>query len=319
MDTNEAPDTAGGWKRRYDRLERSRSGGVVVGTVKRFFDIDGLTQGGLLAIELFTTVIPLMIIGFSYISGFDHQSAGNVFVDTLGLGDSSAAVVRSAFGASSGLRSTWTVLGIAGFLVWGIPMSITVASMFAVAWRRGQFSLRARLWRGGVWFISYLMVLALQAPVVGHHHPALERVEFAAPDIVVIWLFWTLSPVLLVRDGWRGGRSLLIAGLAGALIEGVILPAAAVDRVSVTARRLGRLRANRCGDDVDDVVRGGRCGLGRLRMRRRCVLGAPRGDGRRHPGADRGHRAARDVVERAAPSLSAAELRSRSMTSRRGD
>jgi hypothetical protein len=78
-----------------------------------------------------------------------------------------------------------------------------------------------------VWFIAYLMVLALQAPVVGHHHPALERVEFAAPDLVVIWLFWTLSPVLLVRDGWRGGRSLLIAGLAGALVEGLILPTAA--------------------------------------------------------------------------------------------
>src|SRR3954452_12449827 len=215
------------WAKRYARLERSRSGGPVVGTVKRFFEIDGLTQGGLLAIELFTTIIPLMIIGFSYISGFDNQSVGNVFVDTLGLGDSSAAVVRSAFGTSAGLRSTWTVVGVAGFLVWGIPMSITVASMFAVAWRREQFRLRTRLWRGGLWFIAYLVMLALQAPVVGHNHPALERVEFAAPDIVVIWLFWTLSPVFLVRDGWRGGRSLLVAGLAGALVEGLILPAAA--------------------------------------------------------------------------------------------
>src|SRR3954447_6245394 len=177
MDTNEVPDTAGRWKQRYNRLEQSRSGGPVVGTVKRFFEIDGLTQGGLLAIELFTTVIPLMIIGFSYLSGFaENESVGNVFINTLGLGESSATVVRSAFSNSQALRSTWTFFGIASFLIWGIPMSITVASMFAMAWRRKQFSIGTRLWRGAVWFVIYLGVLALQAPISAQRHPALERV-----------------------------------------------------------------------------------------------------------------------------------------------
>src|SRR4051794_35437453 len=151
------------WKERYARLERSRSGGPLVAAVKRFFDIDGLTHCGLLAIELFTTVIPLMILGFSYLSGFaEHESVGNVFINTLGLGGSSANTVRSAFGSSSALRSTWTIFGMASFLVWGIPMPITVASMFAAAWRREQFSLVSRLWRGAVWFLAYLSTLALQ-------------------------------------------------------------------------------------------------------------------------------------------------------------
>jgi hypothetical protein len=216
------------WMERYARLERSRSGGPLLATGRRFFEIDGLTHGGLLAIELFTTVIPLMIIGFSYLSGFaEKESVGNIFINLLGLRDASAERVRAAFGSSSAIRSTWTVVGLAGFLVWGIPMSITVASMFARAWRREQFSLGVRLWRGAVWFVVYLGTLFLQAPISGNHHPALERVEFAAPDLVVIWLFWTLSPVLLVRDGWKGGRSLLVAGLAGVLTEGVILPVVA--------------------------------------------------------------------------------------------
>jgi hypothetical protein len=216
------------WAKRYARLERSRSGGPVIATARRFFDIDGLTHSGLLAVELFTTVIPLMVLGFSYLSGFaENESPGNVFINTLGLGGSSANTVRSAFSSSSALRSTWTIFGVASFLVWGIPMSITVASMFAAAWRREQFSLGSRLWRGAVWFIAYLSTLALQAPVTGAHHPLFARVEFAAPDLFVVWLFWTLSPVLLVRDGRRGGRSLLVAGLAGVLIEGLILPATA--------------------------------------------------------------------------------------------
>src|SRR3954471_14305061 len=98
------------WMERYVRLEQSRSGGPLVATGKRFFDIDGLTHGGLLAIELFTTVIPLMMIGFSYLSGFAHNgSVGNVFIGTLGLDSGSADAVRAAFGNSASLRSTWTV------------------------------------------------------------------------------------------------------------------------------------------------------------------------------------------------------------------
>src|SRR3954451_14056988 len=111
------------WMERYARLERSRSGGPLVATGRRFFDIDGLTHGGLLAIELFTTVIPLMIIGFSYLSGFAaNESVGNVFINTLGLSDGSADAVRSAFASSAALRSTWTIFGVTSFLIWGIPM-----------------------------------------------------------------------------------------------------------------------------------------------------------------------------------------------------
>src|SRR3954451_4155870 len=98
------------WMERYARLEQSRSGGPLVATGKRFFDIDGLTHGGLLAIELFTTVIPLMIIGFSFLSGFaEQESVGNVFINSLGIGGSSADAVRSAFGKSSDLQSSWTI------------------------------------------------------------------------------------------------------------------------------------------------------------------------------------------------------------------
>jgi hypothetical protein len=43
-------------------------------------------------------------------------------------------------------------------------------------------------------------------------------------SLVPIWLFWSATPALLVREGWRGGRFLLKAGLAGVAIQGVVLP-----------------------------------------------------------------------------------------------
>ena len=45
--------------------------------------------------------------------------------------------------------------------------------------------------------------------------------------LVPQWAFWSLTPALLVRDGGRGGRFLLLAGCAGVAIDGVILAAGA--------------------------------------------------------------------------------------------
>ena len=136
-------------KERYRRLEDSRRKGPVAAIVARFNEIDGGTLGILVSIELFTTVIPLIIIGFSYMSGFtENVSPGTVFIRNLGLGYPLNDRVRAAFGASSGLRSSWTFIGVAGFLVWGIPMSVTIAGVFAKAWRREQFGLGEKLLRG---------------------------------------------------------------------------------------------------------------------------------------------------------------------------
>ena len=45
--------------------------------------------------------------------------------------------------------------------------------------------------------------------------------------LVPVWIFWSLTPVLLVRDGGRGLRYLALAGLAGVVIDGTVLPVAA--------------------------------------------------------------------------------------------
>jgi hypothetical protein len=106
----------------------------------RFTEIDGATLGALVSVQLFTAVIPLIIIGFDYFSGFaENASPGTLFIREVALGYPLTGRVRAAFGDSSAFRSSWTFIGVAGFLVWGIPMSSTIAGIFAKAWRREQF------------------------------------------------------------------------------------------------------------------------------------------------------------------------------------
>jgi hypothetical protein len=214
---------------RYRRLAEARQVGPVAAVVARFNEIDGGTLGTLVSVQLFTTVIPLIIIGYSYLTGFaDNVSPGTVFSREVGLVSPLTDHVRAAFGHSSGLRSSWTFLGVAGFLVWGIPMSITIAGIFAKAWRREQFGLTGKLWRGAVWFVLYLTMIALRERIAfgGDHHGAVRVLLFAV-SLVPVWIFWSITPALLVRGGGRGPMYLVLAGLAGVVIDGTILPLAA--------------------------------------------------------------------------------------------
>jgi hypothetical protein len=214
---------------RYRRLVEARQVRPVAAIIARFKEIDGGTLGVLVSVELFTTVLPLIIMGFSYLTGFaDSASPGTVFSRALGLVSPLTDHVRAAFGHSSGLRSSWTFIGVAGFLVWGIPMSITIAGIFAKAWRRPQFGLSGKLWRGIAWFALYLTMIAVRERIAfgGDHHGAIRALRFVA-SLVPVWIFWSVTPALLVRGGGRGRMYLVLAGLAGVVIDGTILPLAA--------------------------------------------------------------------------------------------
>ncbi len=229
---------------RYRRLAEMRQLRLVAAVIARFTEIDGGTLGAVVSVQLFTTVIPLMILGgFSYLTGFaDNASPGTAVSRQLGgLVSPMTEHVRAVFGRASGLRSSWTFLGVAGFLVWGIPMSMTIAGIFAKAWRREQLDWVAKLGRGVLWFALYLVMMIVRERIAfgGHHHMGLRTLRFVA-SLVPVWIFWTATPALLVRDGFRGRRYLVLAGLAGGVvIDGTVVPLAARMFFPPLARRLG--------------------------------------------------------------------------------
>lgn len=227
--SNNPPAVRRRLEERYRRLAKARQVRPLAAIVARFNEIDGGTLGAMVSVQLFTTVIPLIILGFSYLTGFaDNASPGTVFSRELGLVSPLTDHVRAAFGHASHLRSSWTVIGVAGFLVWGIPMSITIAGIFAKAWRRPQLGLIGKLWRGVMWFALYLVMIAVRERIGfgGHHHHAMRTLRFVA-SLVPVWIFWSITPALLVRGGGRGGKYLVLAGLAGVVIDGTVLPLAA--------------------------------------------------------------------------------------------
>ncbi len=212
---------------RRRRLAESKALSPLKAVLQRFKEIDGANQGVLVSVQLFTVVIPLMILGFSYFEGFaENASPGTIWIRELGLSGPTSDTVRDAFGDTAALQSLWTVVGVAAFLVWGIPMAIMVASIFAKAWRREQFSAGQRLLRGSLWFALYLMMLVLrERTAFGAEYHGLTQLLLFTVALVPVWAFWSLTPLVLVRDGGHGLKYLALAGLAGVVIDGIIVPA----------------------------------------------------------------------------------------------
>src|SRR5215813_4264819 len=94
----------------YDNLNRSLKTALLVAVIKRFVEIDGFTLSGLVSIQLFTSVIPLIIIGFAYFSGFaSNASVGDLFIRDLGLHHPFDVRVREVFGTPSGVQYVWKI------------------------------------------------------------------------------------------------------------------------------------------------------------------------------------------------------------------
>jgi uncharacterized BrkB/YihY/UPF0761 family membrane protein len=206
---------------RYEKLEESKNLRFVVVGSKRFFEIEGLDLAGLLALELFTTIIPLVLLGYSWASDFNaNLSFGDFMIKWMDLKGSSAQEVQDLFGTSADLKSTWTFLGLMGFLIWGIPMSSQVAKVFARAFRRERWGFWTEVWRGSLWFVvllvSQVMTVWISRGKFGTDGPRWIFVTIGAIPSLVLW---SVSPLILVRNGSNGWRHLAWCGLVGVVLD----------------------------------------------------------------------------------------------------
>ncbi len=167
-------------------------------------------------------------------------------------------------------------------------MAVTVAGLFARAWRREQFGLTQRVPRGALWFALYLtMIVCRERITFGHHHSSGMRVLMFALAQGPVWLFWSLTPALLVRNGGRSLIHLALAGLAGVVIDGVIIPLSSRAFFPLVLDGWVDLGPIGIAMALFTWVRGDRHRLGHHGVRRRRAVGAQRPVRHRGRGPDR--------------------------------
>jgi hypothetical protein len=205
----------------YQRLEDSKRLGVPVATTRRFFEIEGLDLAGLLALELFTTIIPLVLIGYGWAVQFSNTlSIGDFLIRWMQLDGASASIVNDLFGTGASLRSLWTLTGLGGFLFWGIPMSAQVAKTWARAFRRERFPFWTEVGRGAVWFVVLMVTQAIGLALARRPDSVIDFLVNLA-GFVPGFVLWAVSPAILIRNGRLGWRQFVWCGLVGVILDNV--------------------------------------------------------------------------------------------------
>lgn len=217
-------DATAAAKDRLERLEQGKRTGPLVAIARRFGEVAGMDQSGLLAVELFTTIVPLMVIGYAVANRFSADlNPGNLVIRNMNLSGSSAETVRHTFSSARDLSKVWSVTGLASFLFWGIPMSLTVSRLFNLAWRREPFEIGWRILRGFGWFLFYLVTIAASLKISAYGEDAMTRSGLFIVSAAPYAVFWAVTPLILVRDGGKGWPYLWRVGLMGAVVDSIAL------------------------------------------------------------------------------------------------
>jgi len=110
-----------------DKLEREDAWvAFPLESFRRFNKIEGKHLAVVIAVNLFVAVIPLIIIGYAFISAFNpHRDVGSVLVGNLHLTGSTAQVVRGTFATASSGKSVALSISLISLLITGLDVSAT--------------------------------------------------------------------------------------------------------------------------------------------------------------------------------------------------
>ena len=117
-----------------EKLEQHRQAGFVLQSLRRFKKIDGKHLALVISLNLFVAVIPLLIIGYAFLEGFNpHHSVGAQAVENLHLTGSTANVVRDTFATAQSGKSVALSISLISLLITGLDVSATAQVAFARA------------------------------------------------------------------------------------------------------------------------------------------------------------------------------------------
>lgn len=107
--------------------------GVLVASERRYREIRGSLFATTLGLNLFTTLLPLLV-GLAASDRFSSsRSASTFFIQEFDLQGAAAQAMQQAVGSASQAAQTATVLGLVGMVVSGVPLAGVLARAFALA------------------------------------------------------------------------------------------------------------------------------------------------------------------------------------------
>ena len=212
-----------------DRLERRPWVAFPLESVRRFNKIEGKHLAIVIALNLFVAVIPLIIIGYAFVSAFNpRRDVGNLLVSNMHLTGSTATLVENTFTNASSGKSAALSISLISLLITGLDVSKTAQIAYARAFDMTPLRGVQKYLRGGAWLLLLLADtgLALSLRSLTTHHHFWFTLGAAVMLLLLEFGFYLVTPRLLLDLPFRW-RDLVPGAIAcavtAALVHAVLL------------------------------------------------------------------------------------------------
>ena len=212
-----------------EKLERHRQVAFLLQSVRRFNKIDGKHLALVISVNLFVAVIPLLIIGYAFLKGFNpHHSVGALAVENLHLTGSTANIVRDTFASSQSGKNVALSISVISLLVTGLDVSATTQVAYARAFGMTPLRGAQKYLRGGAWLVLLLADTgaSLTLRTLAASRPLWYALATGAVLLVLEFGFFLVTPRLLLDlpFAWRD----LVPGAAICTVANAVVHAVAV-------------------------------------------------------------------------------------------
>jgi uncharacterized BrkB/YihY/UPF0761 family membrane protein len=185
-------------ERWLERQAGGRLGSLVMGCVLRYA-ASSENSAEALVLGTFLSVVPalLAIYALSDLSAGSGNGIAQHLIYRLHIHEPAARLLSSAFGSEASNAAAATVIGLLGFLVFGLGLGKIVQAVYARAWGIEVRSLADR-WRFALWFVVSTILLGLQVTEESLVS-SLGWVLASPVGLAVLVAFWLWTPWLLLH------------------------------------------------------------------------------------------------------------------------
>ena len=184
-----------------DKLERHPWASFPIESFRRFNKIEGKHLAIVIALNLFVAVIPLIIIGYAFISAFNpHRDVGSLLASNLHLTGSTAAIVKDTFATANSGKHVALSISLISLLITGLDVSATAQIAYARAFSMTPLRGVQKYLRGAAWLILLLADtgIALMLRSLATHYHIWFTLGVAIVLLLLEFGFYLVTPRLLL-------------------------------------------------------------------------------------------------------------------------
>ncbi len=198
-------------------------------SVRRFFEIEGVTQMTVIGAQAFTSLIPFLLVSAAFVPTGDTDM-GDRFVARFDLHGSTARNVQALFNSSTQVESAVSWVSVVILVLSSLSFTRAVQRMYQRSYRLGPGSARQDAQRGLAWLFLFAIWLIVVATVRADLRDASGLVLAVGGETLLGFAIWIITPRLLLgpRVPWRrlaiGAAVSGVAGLIVSVGSGIVMP-----------------------------------------------------------------------------------------------